>query len=286
MRTVKRWRRPANILRASAVASLIVFASSVPAGATVLPKTNCTTPSGNYLEGADLPADTRVFGVHARIEVLDPELCGPTSTDSFSSAWVMVYADSQAFPGRSENQAWAQAGYIQAGTSVILDGQPADAKIRAFAQYTLECKSTVLNGCSNGKQVKTKIGQEVAIDSSPYFSVYSARGSTVKMYLWGGGVLLDTISSYDPYGVWDNKWRAQWIGETSHTDTDIPGTPVDKVNFDTLEYRDVNDAWQDPWVAPRHSNNPYQVNYREEAFTPEAGRGQYGIKIWTDPYHG
>jgi hypothetical protein len=248
--------------------------------AATTPPESCGS-GGNFIQGAKVPGNLSVFGVMARIETKNPELCGSDSTgSSFSTAWAMISAASKVYPTLRAYDGYAQAGYIQAASGSCFDGECGDGKIRTFSEFTLSCKST--GGCGTWN-TSTVFGPEVAVESSQYYQVYRIPSGTT--YLVGAGQLLDTMF-YDPTTVWDSKWRLQFEGETGHKESDIPGTSGDHTNFDTLEYYDLNDNPHYLSAQPPHDPDGLApAQYKFENFTPSSGLGPYGIKIWTDPNH-
>lgn len=243
---------------------------------------------GNLHIGGFRGPNSLYYGAAGRFETKNPELCGTeTTTATFSSVWVMATAPSDQYPGDPARKAWAQAGYIQAGTNLCTDGGTScspSSSIRAFSQHTRQCKS-VGTFCTNGITTKTVWGDPITVETFYDYYVYEMYPDDGSLTMYGANQYLDT-TPYATANVWDPDWTIQWFGETYHPQTDVPGVhmpePGDYTDMDSLAYYGSGGNKNFITTAPSWgSNSAYEI----KNFTPPEGRGNYGIKIWTDPNH-
>lgn len=212
-----------------------------------------------------------VFGVYSRIEQRNPDLCGSDSTGpSSSGAWSMVTADSE----NGLHTMWAQSGWTQDATGY--PGGPGG--ILAFSQFTPKCKATA--SCIGDPYI-TDYGAAIPAESKYiYRSVQEPSDNRIHMY--ANGVQL-AETNYNPEGDWDAAWDHQFSGETFHVGTDMPGTFADKADWDRLQYYNSSGSRINVTLSMMRLGSAESSRYQGEYWTPAAGDGDIGWRMWTDP---
>jgi hypothetical protein len=250
-------RQPFFVTLMSTAAMLLLTTVAIPeahaAGST------CSFRS-NYFTGAVSPHLVAIYGAQAKIEYMNPDLCGDDSTGpSTSTAWAMVTAGG----------GYAQAGY---GQFAAASGYT-PAGIGTFAQYTLKCAFT---GTCTGSTFKTKIDPATPTGTLTYDAYRSNSAAVLRMRV-SGTVLLD--SGYDPFGVWPSQWQAQYEGEVTHPESDVPGIFSNHVNFTgikTLNSSGTFDIYTGTLIT-----NTSSARLHSGLWNP--GDGGQGVYIYTDP---
>lgn len=252
-----------SMLRVAALLGLLACCLTLPTQARAAGA--CGT-SGNWFDGYSVPAKVSRYGVSARIEFRNPDLCGDDVTGgSFSGAWSMIIAASATYPSNAAAQGWAQVGYIQLADG---DGNGHCHCIAQFAQYTRKCKATL--SCT-GYPLRTRYNTENPTGSWTYRVRYEDDG---VLHMVSHGVELYAMD-YTPAGDWDSHWAGQFSGETGHKESDIVGTSGNKANFTELHTQNYDLSWQDVGSPNMSHLVPTIAQYQREKFS------NANFNIWT-----
>lgn len=210
---------------------------------------------GNWGKGVVAFNET-TYGSKARISQQDPDLCGSASV---SVAWVMV-------TGASSLDGWAQVGFGRFGSNDPYPQQPGGYSV--FSQWIRS---------SSTSPRTTVTGNSPALNP-----VYKTEYvfSTGVITMWAGSTLVDaTNNTWDPAIEWSAPWQPQFVGETIHKASDMPGIASKHVSFTGMK-RLTNrvgdwDTMQDPSFAA-FPNTPDRY-HRQWVTKPT------DMDIWTHP---
>lgn len=207
------------------------------------------------LVGRGSAYSTAIYGARAEIERNVPQLCSSAGgSPSLSTAWAMV---------NSRNNYWAQAGYIKVGEES--PNFPDREGMLMVSQWMRANRGLV-----------TRFAPDPG--GERMYSVYQSR-SDGHIHMRADGIQIDE-TEYNPSGVWDPAWSAQYAGETRHYASDVPGTASDKTTFSYLQRYDGNGGVHFVGSFPLDVNEaPWR--YKKTLFP--AAVGGYGMNIWTDP---
>lgn len=227
-------------------------------------------PPVNFHTGGQSAFNSGIFGVSARIETNQPDLCGADASSSGSSGpWAMVAARSKTYPTSDLALGYAQAGYQQTGSASGFYGMTG---IYTFSQYTKKCSSTL--SCGTTANFVTKFS---AAPSGP--TVYSAiQFSDGLVHMHAGDRHIDQ-TGYSPTGVWQPAWQGQFYGETTETESDQVGTASDPTTFDQIKKYSSSGSGSNFVSIP--ADTDYPSNYHSQSSATVAAG--VVLNIWTAP---
>ena len=248
-----------------ALAMLVIAAVTGSAGSVRAAGATCTTRYTHLHDGGYTPGSTSVFGVSARIEFSNPDLCG---TDASTNVWSVVYA--MVYDG---NRYFAQSGYGQWGGSVPQGPGNIPPGFHTFSQYTNACYPA---SCGGGAPIVSTNWGPNPNQTETYTSKYISSAS--KIFIYHDSVILDT-TSYNPLTVWSGVWEGQFDGETEDSDTDIVGTAADQTQLYNIQFFGPGGAAHFFSVVTPHV--PDLPRYHVAKYSPTGGGT--GLLLWTDP---
>lgn len=256
----------AGLAGLTVIAATLLATSSSASAAGACPRYSFD----GYRTGGQSAFNSGIFGVSARIETNQPNLCGDDDASNGSSGpWAMVAARSKTDPSNFRALGYAQAGYQQTGSASGFYGMTG---IYTFSQYTKKCKATLSCGTS-----ADYITDFWTAPSGP--TVYSAiQFEDGYIHMHADNHHIDQ-TGYSPTGVWESAWQGQFYGETTETASDQVGTAADPTSFDLMKKYDADgDSSFFVSVPP---DTAYPSHYHSRSTAPASGG--VGLKIWTQP---
>lgn len=245
-------------------ATVAILTSLVSPSPPALAAGTCGNKS-NFHVGYVTSYSASVYGSSADIEFNNPDLCGSDDTGgSASLVWAMVTAKSASYPNNSDANGYAQVGYGQFGDNQNF--------IATFSQWTKKCKATL--SCGSAAKVETVFDGTNPSGVWRYRVQYEGEGDN-HLHMRAEGQELDE-TSFDPIGDWQVSWQNQFMGETLHVATDVPGTSADKTAFTVLKNQHTSNSssWTDVDSLTGISGPD---RYKREIF------GALDFRIWTQP---
>lgn len=214
--------------------------------------------------------DTSVYGARAIIQQESAYLC---RSNSSSSAWVMVSADTETNPN-SGLSAYAQVGYRRNGADLIESGY------HVFVQWT---KSCFPYNCDPGE-----LTYQHYIDPAPTgpedYQIY-AQASSGHMIMKHDSTQIGE-TAYTLSNWWDPAYQVTYAGETKHLNTDMPGSSANKIRFYQVQKYNSTGSITD-FPASAFSKIPGTTwacttgcRYGYDRYVPNSG--DTGLKIWSN----
>ena len=112
-----------------------------------------------------------------------------------------------------------------------------------------------------------------------YDTSYGFSAGHLNMYI--DNTLWDS-TTFDPAAnIWTAPWDSEFLGETHHAATDMPGISVGHVHFSYVLYRSSRTSgWINlPYAYPYSADGKGKVNSRYHQYLPSNS----AFNIWTDP---
>jgi hypothetical protein len=246
-----------------AAAGLLFLGSAVFVPQAIAAVTPCSGSPDHYFTGEQTSYQSAIFGARANFGVSQPGLCGQTSA---SSLWAMTSAASAIHGGAF---GWAQAGYGQFGSQ---SGLPSG--YRVFSQYTRWCTKL---SCATTPVLYpvTKVGGQPPATGSPKASAFEKTDHNIHMYY--NGTQLDLTDTFNVDSDWQSAWDAEFLAETFHEGTDVPGYSTDRVSVTNLEKAlDTSSDWGSVFTVTSRDD------FCRYKYDPSAGSGT-DFDIWTYP---
>ncbi len=245
------------------VMALVLLAIGIASGATVaLPVIQanhlasaevytCDTPSGSYFDGS-YTSTSSVVGTAADIVNRQGAVCDTdTSQNNVSASWSMI-------AGNAGSCQYAQAGFVRWYASPDY----------FFAQD---------NDC--GGMVDTTFGASPGYGQTHHY--WAQWDSSCSCIHENVGVTIFQSTPWNPYSVWNEPFSNQWLGETHHLASDMPGNP--SVGYNTYTQMQVQQSGSGSWTntlpATSYANsNIYRYDYDAVVYHSSYGNA---MDIWT-----
>lgn len=233
----------------------------------------CSSGYVNTFDGKYTSASSSIFGVRARIEKNNINLCGPgiTSSDGGVSAWSMLSAPSASSNSRIN---FAQVGYTKTG---LYSGYGIH-ETTAFAFNTTACYATFSCGPNDATR-SFKFTDTAPPNANNFYAVYLNSGDD-RIKMVENGVVIKSLN-FDVTGKWGTTWFGQYFGETFDRGDDIMGSPSNHTSFDYLQWYGSSGGlnfFGDPSI---HEDPVAYSRYQRSSTNPSSGG--VGFDIWTDP---
>lgn len=218
----------------------------------------CSSPLAGYFDGFTDGASSPYYemGALANIYVRYGAVCDTdTSSNNVTAAWSMI-------ANRVIPYGWAQAGYIRWY----------NATLRQFAQQS-----------SNGSLATTVtyFGPGGAISAGQHYDYWDqwvsvpGCGSCIRSN-YNTFIMLQ--SGFDPFVYWTQPFTVQFLGETKHTESDIPGLSATAATYSNISVQDVSTG---NFVPVPCSLLDTPVNAAPSRWGIQA-YGCYAFNVWTE----
>gem|GEM_PF-2522002 len=198
--------------------------------------------TSNYFDGA-WALNTDQYGASANIQPFKPAICG---SSSFGAAWSME-------SGKAAADGWAQVGYGNFQGSYLV-----------FSQWTQS-----YFGPYHTKYFAAPSG------TAQYWVNYNF--SNGHLYMNKGLTTLDQ-TTFDPAVSWTGPWIPEFLGETNHCESDVPGVAGNRVAYTSVKKMARDGTWSSisslSLPTPDCTNSRYHRNWSVQPTS---------FQIYTDP---